>query len=89
MKLPDKDASPRPCEDTPPGFRLHNRDSRTAGVRDQLEIRPSKREQHAAITPRMAIILWIPQEQLKLLVGHARVLASVVTTSTIHIATRG
>jgi hypothetical protein len=48
MTLPDKDASPRPCEDTPPGFRLHNRDSRTAGVRDQLEIRPSKREQHAS-----------------------------------------
>jgi hypothetical protein len=37
----------------------------------------------------MAIILWIPQEQLKLLVGHARVLAGVVTTSTIQIADAG
>jgi hypothetical protein len=37
-----------PAKTRRPGFRLHNRDSRTAGVRDQLEIRPSKREQHAS-----------------------------------------
>ena len=84
MKLPDKDASPRPCEDTPPGFRLHNRDSRTAGVRDQLEIRLSKGEQHAGHQPQDGNDdLQMPQEHLKLLVDHARVLASLVTTSTI------